>query len=522
MLKPLPTPDTAKLAPAAAKQLTDARAEFDKARPGLIGDKLAGAYALMGAEYVRAGFNDVAAIAFYDASQLAPNDGRWVYLRGVIARAQKLNADARADFEAALALDQAYLPIRYRLADTLVDLGDLDAARKALEPATTQFKDQAALFAMLGRINLKQKQYAAAIENLNQALKLDPAANAIYADLATAYSGQGSAELAKSSKAKAGSEQPSIPDPLVAGMYNQGPPPLSGPPLDQAKQMSAFGHFPEARTKLEEALKAKPDDVDALALAARLDALMGKHSIAQDEAARALKLQSDSAAANLSQGVVYEFAGDDNNAYAYYQRAARMDPKIADAQLLLGNAEMRRGLFAEAATHYRQLASIGQESVETTGRLSAALVAAGRCGDALAHVNELLAKRAQDGDLMQIFVRLASSCASAQQQERGMAFDYAQALYKQRPDASDSSALALASAAQGKFDEAQKYQAEAIYEVVRNGNKALADMYRATMRQYAAKQVPDRPWPAEHPYFKPPLLTTMSPAATDKPQAKSN
>jgi hypothetical protein len=95
-----------------------------------------------------------------------------------------------------------------------------------------------------------------------------------------------------------------------------------------------------------------------------------------------------------------------------------------------------------------------------------------------------------------------------------MALDYAQALYKQRPDAEDSSALALAQAANGKFEDAQKSQAEAIFQVVRAGDVAAASLLRETMKQYAAKQLPDRPWPATHPYFRPPMLTP--PLATPK------
>jgi Flp pilus assembly protein TadD len=211
--------------------------------------------------------------------------------------------------------------------------------------------------------------------------------------------------------------------------------------------------------------------------------------------------------------MVYEFAGDEANAYTFYQRAAHADPKLADAQLLLGNAQMRSSHYAEATEHYRQLAALAPDNIEAMGRLVASQVAAGRCGDALAQVNGLLAKRAQDGNLMQIFVRLASTCAAAKPAERNMALDYARALYKQRPDAGDSAALALAFAAQGKFDEAQKSQAAAIYEAVRAGNTPLAQMYRATMRQFAANQVPDRPWPADHPYFKPPRLQVAAAAA---------
>ena len=505
LVKPLPTPDATKFPSDVAQELAAARTEFDKARVGMVGDELAETYAKMGAVYARVGYNDGAAVAFYDASQLSPKDSRWLYLRGVIARAQKLDADARADYEAALALDQNYSPIRYRLAETLVDLGDLDGAHKLLQAAVSAHKDQAALFAMLGRIELHQKRYAEAIGDLNTALKLEPQANALHKDLADAYNGQGNAQQAKDALAGAGPNEPSIADPLVTGMYGSTPQ-VSGTLLQQAQQLLAQGQLAPARTKVGEALTSQADDVDALALAARIDALTGKRVAAQDEASRALKLKPDSASANLSQGMVYEFAGDEANAYTFYQRAAHANPKLADAQLLLGNAQMRSTHYAEAAEHYRQLAAIAPDNIEATGRLVAAQVAAGRCGDALAHVNNLLAKRAQDGHLMQIFVRLASTCAAAKPAERSMALDYARALYKQRPDAGDSAALALAFAAQGKFDEAQKSQAEAIYEAVRAGNTPLAQMYRSTMRQFVAKQLPDRPWPAEHPYFKPERL----------------
>jgi lipopolysaccharide biosynthesis regulator YciM len=205
--------------------------------------------------------------------------------------------------------------------------------------------------------------------------------------------------------------------------------------------------------------------------------------------------------------MVYEFASDDINARTYYQRAVQADPDQADARLLLGNVLMRHGDYAQAAEQYRRLAELAPRNDNADARLVAALVAAGRCADALADLNVKLGKRAQDGDLMQVFVRLTSTCPAASDAERSMALDYAQALYKQRPDAADSSALALAQAANGKFDEAQKSQAEAIFQAMRAGDSGSAKLYRETMQQFVAKQVPDRPWPATHPYFHPPMLT---------------
>ena len=520
LLKPLPTVDTAKLAPAEAAKVNAARAEFEQARSKLVGPPLAQVYVDVAAAYARAGFKDAAAIAFYDASQIDPEDGRWMYLRGIIARDLKQNAEARADFEAALKLDEIYLPIRYRLSDTLIDLGDIDGARKVLERTTREYPDQAVAFAMLGQISMRQKRYTDAIENLQRALKLEPQANQLYKTLAEAYTGVGNAAAAKEAEAKAGDVSPRLPDPLVVGLYGGGAPAQqTGTPLQQAEQLAGSGKIAAARTKLAEYQHDHPDDVDALAFQARLEASLGDQLIAQAAADQALGLKSDSATALLARGIVYEYAGDDNQAYAYYQRAVRADPKLGSARLLLGNAEMRRARYGQAAEQYRQLTLLQLNDAQAQAHLVAAEVAAGQCGRAMADTSATQARSPKNGELMQIFVRLASTCPAARQEERDMALDYAQALYKQRPDAGDSSALALALAAHGKFQEAQQYQAEAIFEALRGGDKQSAELYKSTQASFVAKQVPDRPWPAGHAYFNPPLLTPIK-AVGQAPPAK--
>ncbi|MEP6483772.1 MAG: tetratricopeptide repeat protein [Rudaea sp.] len=510
LLKPVPQPDTAKLPPDVAKELASARAAFEKAHGELVGDQLAAAYALLGADYLKAGALDAAAVAMYDASQLAPKDARWLYVSGVIAREQKHSADARANFEAALVLDTNYLPIRYRLADTLADTGDFEGAKKILLDGIKEHPENATLYAFLGRLELKQRRYAPAIEHLQQALKLQPSATALNKDLADAYTGQGDKNTAATFASKTGDVPPLVDDPIIVGIYKPNTTPtLAGTPLQQAHVLLDQQQFGLARGELELALKADANDVDALVLAARLDALLGHKAAAQDEASRALKLKPDDAAANLSQGMVYEFAGDDKKAVPFYQRASQLDAKLPDPYLLIGNSLMRQGRYAAAAESYRKLANVSGQAAEPEARVAAALVAAGNCREALTSINTALAKRARDGELLQIFVRVASTCPTATAQERGMALDYGQALYKQRPETAHAVALALAQAANGKFDDAQKSQAEAIFDAERSHDRQRAENYRAIMRKYVAKQVPDKPWYADHPYLKPPMLSPL-------------
>lgn len=516
LLRPLPAPDLSKVAPAQAKRLGADRAEFDKLRATLVGPPLAQAYADIGAEYAQAGFTDIAALALYDASQADPQDARWFYLRGVLAREQKQNAAARANFEAALALDRIYLPIRYRLSDTLVDLGDLDGAHKLLEGLVREHADQAVAFSMLGQLDLRLKRYADAVANLNHALKLEPKANQLYQPLAAAYTGLGNTQAAQDAAAKAGPVAPELADPLALGLLGGSGAKLSGTPLQQVRQLMTQGRIAAARSRLSTVLHDHPDDVDALALQARLEASVGDSLIAEAAANQALKLAPDNAIALLARGMVYEYAGNEAQAVAYYERAARADAGLALAQQLLGNADLRGGRADSAVGHFRRLVALLPADSAALAQLVAAEVAAGQCRTALTEVSAAQEKNPKNGDMMQIFVRLASTCAAAKPAERDMALDYAQTLYKQRPDAGDSSALALALAAHGRFKDAQQYQAEAIFEATRNRDAAAAQLYKAAQADFVAGKAPDRPWPAAHAYFKPPRLTPGAPRAASK------
>jgi tetratricopeptide (TPR) repeat protein len=513
LIKPVPSPDTSKLPPAQATKLAGDRAAFEKARTSLVGPPLAQAYADLGVIYARAGFTDAAAIALYDASQANPNDGRWFYLRGIIARELKRNAEARADFEAALAIDKIYLPIRYRLSDTLVDLGDVDGARKVLLTTTHDYPNAAAAFAMLGQLELRQKRYTQAIENLKRALAIEPKANQLYKPLAEALAGVGNSPGAQDAQAKAGNVPPNLPDPLAIGLYGEGKSPQSaGTTLQQAQQLAKAGKLAAARDTLAAILGKNPDDAQALALQARIEASVGDLLIAQAAAEHAVALAPHDGTVLMSRGMVYEYARDENHATDFYRRAVQADPKLETALLLLGNAEMRNGRFEQAAEQYRKIVEAQPNDSQAQARVVAAEVAAGQCKRALADISAAQLRSPRDGNLMQVFVRLASTCPGARQEERDMALDYAQALYKQRPDAGDSSALALALAAHGKFKEAQQYQAEAIFEALRSGDRVEADRYRSTQASFAAQKTPETPWPAGHSLFKPPLLTPAHPA----------
>ncbi|WP_158287532.1 tetratricopeptide repeat protein [Dokdonella fugitiva] len=519
LVRPVPTPDLTKLPPDRADELRKTREAFEKSKIALVGDPLAEAYAILGAAYARNGFIEAATIALEDASLLAPRDGRWIYAQGVLARAQKQAAVAQNYFDIALQLNQDYLPIRVTVARSKMDNGDFDGARKLLSDYVARHTDQAMPYAMLGEIALKQKRYAEAIEQTQRALAIEPKANALYATLAEAQAGAGNAQAAAEARAKAGNVAPLLVDPLGDGLLGR---PAAATTAGAAAPSGGIGDVPSllalhqydaARKLLDTALAANPKDPALLALYARAEAAAGNLAAANTRADAAIAADRNSALAQLSKGVAQEMGNDDAGAQRSYQEAVRLDPKLGEARSLLAALLLRTGRAADAATQYRALVQLDLRDAEHWMQMVAADVVAGQCGSALRDASDLLATDINNKFVLQLFVRIASTCPQANANERRGALEYGRKLYGENPSAPNGEAYALALAANGKWDDAVKIQQAAMFVLVRNGLKAALTPYRQVLQQLQAHKLPDRPWPADAAVYHPLRLAPYKPPA---------
>ncbi|MEO7326091.1 MAG: tetratricopeptide repeat protein [Dokdonella sp.] len=519
LVKPVPTPDLSKLPPARAADLRETRETFENTKDKLVGETLAEAYAIIGAAYASNGFLDAAGIAFDDATQLAPKDGRWVYVQGILARSRKQNAVAQNYFELALQLNREYAPIVVTVARAKIDNGDLDGARKLLAEFIRSHSDQAVPFALLGEIALRQKRYPEAVEQTEKALSIDPAATRLYATLADAQTGAGNAKAAADARAKAGNAAPTLIDPLgdgVLGITSATAATASADaPSSHASDAASFlalRQYDSARHELDEALKASPNDSTLLALYARVEAAAGNLPAAKTRATSAIAAGKDNALAHLSLGVALEMANDDAGAQRAYEDAVRLDPKLGEARELYGALLLRVGRRDDAITQLRALVQLDLTNPEPWLNLTAADAIAGHCGSALRDVSDVLAKDAGNMFVLQLFVRLASTCPAATPQERLGALEYGRKL-NGAGTAQTGEAYALALAANGKWDDAVKTQQAAMFLLVRNGLKGALVPYREVLQQLQAHKLPDLPWPASAAMYHPARLAPDPKAA---------
>ena len=522
VVKPVPTPDLSKLPAADATELRGFRTAFDAKRLTLVGDQLAEAYALLGASYARYGFYDAAAIALEDASLLAPKDGRWVYVRGVVARVQKQEAVAQNFFEIAFQLDKVYLPIRMAVARSKLNNGDVEGARRLLTEYVASHTDQAAAYELLGEIALRQKRYAEAVTHSQRALALDPDATRVYATLADAQAGAGDAKAASEARAKAGTVAATLSDTLAEGLLGVvAPQKITDPTtrdLAEAGGLLELRQYDGARKRLDAALKRHPNDATVLALYARVEAAAGNLAAAKSRAASAISADKNSALAHLGQGVALEMSGDDAGARRAYEDAVRLDPKLAEARSMMGMLLMRTGRNEDAIAQYRELVRLQPLNRESWMRLVAAYVVAGRCAGALTDASEMLSFDDKNTFMLEVFVRVASTCPAASEKERRGALEYGGVLYKENANAAISEAFALALAANGRWDDAIKTQEAAMFMLVRRGSKEAAlSNHRGVLEQLRAHKMPTRPWPATTALYQPQRLAPdPKPAAAPK------
>lgn len=532
-LKPLPNPDLSKLNATRNAEIREARANFDKARVGQSGSQLADLYADLGGVYARANLIEAADAAFENAASLAPNDDRWVYLRGVIARDRGQIDQAHRLFEKAFKLNPLYVPTRMALVSELLRENKIDAASKLLNDQLAAYPDSAVAHAVLGEIAVRQKQYAAAARHLNDALRFDPEATSLYRLLATAQEGAGDAKAASAARAKIGDGALRVDDLLlrriastVPAAANSAPPvaddPRSALQLQVVEQASA-GQFDAARKSLETALKQFPNDAAFLTQYARVEMAAGNASAARARAKAAVAANPKSAQVWMTQGVILESTNDDAGARDSYIKASINEPNLGLARVASGNLAMRTGQYNEAITAYRSLVNLQADNARNWTYLLAAQFAGGQCASGMREAIENEKKHPRDPLFAELSIRAVSTCPAATPEQKKTALANAEKLYGAAPpDAPQiGEAYALALAANGKWEDAKQTQGAAMFVPISAGNEERVAQYREFYQRFEAKQLPTKPWADIHPLTKPPRPQMGSaPQASQTPAGK--
>ncbi len=337
---------------------------------------------------------DSAHDAYARAAVLAPDAFEWHYLDACVLQRLARPADAVARLKEALAIRADYLPARVRLADALLDAGQMEESRRAFdELAREPLAEPEARFG-LGRIAAAAGKHEEAVGDFQRAIAFFPEWGGAHYALALSLRALGRREEAQRALEKHvayGAKWPGIEDPVLAGVSALRLDPAAR--VRRARKLADDGDVVGAIAEYEAALAADDTLPGAHADVMKLYGRTGNWSKADEHFRAALRLGVDLAELHYDHGVLLGLQAQWDAAAAAYRQAVAINPSHAEAHNNLGQILERNRQLDAALEEYRR--ALDSRPTFRLARFNAGrmLIALGKPADAVTMLESLLEPR---------------------------------------------------------------------------------------------------------------------------------
>jgi tetratricopeptide (TPR) repeat protein len=297
---------------------------------------------------------DAAAAAYARAEALAPAASEWPYLHALVLQRLARPADAVVRFRAAIAAAPGYLPARLKLAEALLDAGDLDESARLFAALTDPACEPSVQFG-LGRIAAAQGRHEEAIRHFERAIRLYPEFGAAHYGAARSYRALGRMDEARSAleqHARFGARWPAVADPVAetVSALREDPSAL----LQRGVRLADSGDVDAAIRAHEAALALDPSLAQAHANLIPLYGRKRDFANAETHYKAIVALGVNVADAHYDYGVLLGTQERWDDAAEAYRRALALNPLHAEARNNLGQILERSRQFETALTEYRR------------------------------------------------------------------------------------------------------------------------------------------------------------------------
>jgi predicted O-linked N-acetylglucosamine transferase (SPINDLY family) len=288
---------------------------------------------------------------------LAARRAQRLIAKGLQNERQGRAGEAKARFQAAVAIAPAYAPAHLNLGIVLEALGDASAAERSFERAHALEPGNVYAGYNLGKVLLQRGDHARAERILRAALAQRPDFPEAHVLFAHLLEGRGDDAGALQSLQTAVALRP-----RYAGAHR-----------NLGLLLARLQRWPDAVRALQLAVSA--DDADADAHFWLGNALVHRQRPAEGEQAfrRAVALRPEFALAWVNLGNVLNDRGLRDQAAHCQETALRLDPSCPDAHLGLGNVLAGAGRLNEAAACYRQALALDPQLADAKVNLGNAL-----------------------------------------------------------------------------------------------------------------------------------------------------
>lgn len=332
--------------------------------------------------------------AYSRAIALAPSAFEWSYLDAVVLQRLARYDEAAERLELALAASPDYLPARMRLAESLLEAGDLVKSATRFQALLREPAAEPAAHVGLGRIATLEGRHADAIAHFQKAITLFPELGAAYYGLALSHRALGrtdDARLALAEHAKFGARWPALDDPVrdtLAALRDD-----AASTLQRGVRLAESGDMPGAIAAHEAALARDPSMVQAHTNLVSLYGRAGNFAKAEEHYRAAIALGGDLGDAHYDYGVLLGQQEKWDLAADVYRKALALNPAHAQARNNLGQLLERQRQFEAAASEYRHALESQPAFRLARFNLGRMLIALGRNEEAVVELSKLTEPR---------------------------------------------------------------------------------------------------------------------------------
>lgn len=505
-------PDPSGLEPDQRNALAAAIEYFELRRGKVQGQQLGQLHGWLGLHYLAHDLRDAAEAALYNAAVLDGSNYRWPYYVATLYDQAGKHLEAATSYAYSLSLNPANPPARIRLGLAALELERPAEAEDQFERVLSLRDDAAPALAGMGLAALQREEYRSAVDYLERALESQPEADQLHEPLAAAWRGLGESGKAEVHERQAGQQKPHIVDPLL--VFMQGFAAGSTYYMKQGDEALQTGNPDEAARLFGVAVTVAPGDVDAHLRLSQTLAALGRAEEARVRLEEALQIDPLHGAANYLKANVLEQTGEEKLAMGHYRAAANADAGDLLSRARLAVLLMRQGSYAEAETQFSRVVEAQEASVDAHYYLGLATLAQGHCEDGLSSLESAARLSPQDPRVLQSLSRVYSTCPGSTGEQRRQSMVVAEQLYQRYPGRHTAATLAMAMAANDRFEDAVELQTQAIFEAIKaEDEQGQRDLYE-DLQRYQDSEPATRAWPEGSPIFAPPLIGARAPGPT--------
>ena len=357
--------------------------------------------------------------AYIRAQALAPAAFEMHYLDAIVLQRLARPSDAVGQLKEVLSRKPDYLPARVKLAEALLDAGDVDESSRLFEVLVREPAAEPAAEFGLGRIAATQGRHVVAVGHLERAVALAPDFGAAHYALALSYRALGrkaEAQRALERHAQYGPRWPAVEDPVFAGVTALRDDAQAN--VRRGVKLAETGDLDGAIAAHEAALVQDPALAEAHANLITLYGRARNFAKAEEHYRAVVALGVDLGTAHYDYGVLLGMEGKWDLAAEAYRRAIAVNPLNAQAHNNLGQILEREKRFDEALGAYER--AVASQPALRAARFNAGrmLVALGRPDDAIVEFAKLTEPR--DAEAPRYLFALATAHVRAGHNDEGI------------------------------------------------------------------------------------------------------